>query len=132
MHIYDPSEWIVLRLSLLILISVAIQCLLAYWTADFSETSVQRKITMAHIKHEKHGSFYKNICLPNYVINFFFQNFYLDVWQDSEQTLWATLHITMLDISFMKAYICDKTTFSVSDVKCSNAVVSELMNEVMI
>ena len=30
----------------------------------------------------------------------------------------------------MKAYICDKLTSSVNDVKCSNAVVSEFMNEV--
>ena len=32
----------------------------------------------------------------------------------------------------MKAYICDKLTSSVNDVKCSNAVVWEFMNEVMI
>ena len=32
----------------------------------------------------------------------------------------------------MKAYICNKHTTSVNDVKCSNAVVSEFMNEVMI
>ena len=32
----------------------------------------------------------------------------------------------------MKAYICDKLKSSVNDVKYSNAVVSELMNEVMI
>ena len=32
----------------------------------------------------------------------------------------------------MKAFICDKLTFSVNEVKCSNAVVSEFMNEVMI
>ena len=30
----------------------------------------------------------------------------------------------------MKVYICDKLTSSVNDVKCSNAVVSEFMNEV--
>ena len=30
----------------------------------------------------------------------------------------------------MKAYICNKHTTSVNDVKCSNAVVSEFMNEV--
>ena len=30
----------------------------------------------------------------------------------------------------MKAYICDELTSSVNDVKGSNAVVSELMNEV--
>ena len=30
----------------------------------------------------------------------------------------------------MKAFICDKLTFSVNEVKCSNAVVSEFMNEV--
>ena len=30
----------------------------------------------------------------------------------------------------MKAYICDKLMSSVNDVKCSNAVVSEFMNEV--
>ena len=30
----------------------------------------------------------------------------------------------------MKAYICDKLTFSVKYDKCSNAVVSEFMNEV--
>ena len=32
----------------------------------------------------------------------------------------------------MKAYICDKLKSSVNDVKCSNAVVSEFNNEVMI
>ena len=32
----------------------------------------------------------------------------------------------------MKAYICDKRTSSVNDVKCSNAVVSEFLNEIMI
>ena len=30
----------------------------------------------------------------------------------------------------MKVYICDKLTSSVNDVKFSNAVVSEFMNEV--
>ena len=30
----------------------------------------------------------------------------------------------------MKAYICDKLTPSVNDVKCNNAIVSEFMNEV--
>ena len=30
----------------------------------------------------------------------------------------------------MKVYICDKLTSSVNDIKCSNAVVSEFMNEV--
>ena len=30
----------------------------------------------------------------------------------------------------MKAYICDKLTSSVNDVKCSNAVVSKFINEV--
>ena len=30
----------------------------------------------------------------------------------------------------MKAYICNKHTTSVNDVKCSNAVVSEFMNKV--
>ena len=30
----------------------------------------------------------------------------------------------------MKAYTCDKLTSSVNDAKCSNAVVSEFMNEV--
>ena len=30
----------------------------------------------------------------------------------------------------MKAYICDKLTSSVNDVKCSNARVAEFMNEV--
>ena len=30
----------------------------------------------------------------------------------------------------MKVYICDELTFSVNDVECSNAVVSEFMNEV--
>ena len=30
----------------------------------------------------------------------------------------------------MKAYTCDKLMSSVNDVKCSNAVVSEFMNEV--
>ena len=30
----------------------------------------------------------------------------------------------------MKAYICDKRTSSVNDVKCSNAAISEFMNEV--
>ena len=30
----------------------------------------------------------------------------------------------------MKAYICDKSTSSVNDVKCSNVVASECMNEV--
>ena len=30
----------------------------------------------------------------------------------------------------MKGYICDKPMSSVNDVKCSNAVVSECMNEV--
>ena len=30
----------------------------------------------------------------------------------------------------MKAYICDKLTSSASDLKCSNAVVSELMHDV--
>ena len=32
----------------------------------------------------------------------------------------------------MKAYICDKLTSSVNEVKRSNAIVSEFMNEVMI
>ena len=32
----------------------------------------------------------------------------------------------------MKAYICNKLTSPVNDVKCSNAVVSEFMNKVMI
>ena len=32
----------------------------------------------------------------------------------------------------MKAYICDKLTSSVNDLKYSNAVVSEFMNEVII
>ena len=32
----------------------------------------------------------------------------------------------------MKAYIFDNLTSSVNDVECSNAVVSEFMNEVMI
>ena len=32
----------------------------------------------------------------------------------------------------MKAYICDKLKSSVNDVKYSNAVVSGLINEVMI
>ena len=32
----------------------------------------------------------------------------------------------------MKAYIFDNLASSVNDVKCSNAVVSEFMNEVMI
>ena len=32
----------------------------------------------------------------------------------------------------MKAYICDKLTSSVNEVKCSNGIVSEFMNEVMI
>ena len=30
----------------------------------------------------------------------------------------------------MKVYICDKLTSFVNDVKCSNAVVSEFMNEI--
>ena len=30
----------------------------------------------------------------------------------------------------MKAYICNKLTSPVNDVKCSNAVVSEFMNKV--
>ena len=30
----------------------------------------------------------------------------------------------------MKAYICDKRTSSLNDVKCSNAAISEFMNEV--
>ena len=32
----------------------------------------------------------------------------------------------------MKVYICDKLTSTVNDAKCSNAIVSEFMNEVMI
>ena len=32
----------------------------------------------------------------------------------------------------MKAYICDKLTYFVNDVKCINAGASEFMNEVMI
>ena len=32
----------------------------------------------------------------------------------------------------MKAYICNKLTSPVNDVECSNAVVSEFMNKVMI
>ena len=32
----------------------------------------------------------------------------------------------------MKVYICDKLTSSANDVKCSNAIVSEFMNEVKI
>ena len=34
--------------------------------------------------------------------------------------------------SISERYICDKLTSSVNDLKCSNAVVSEFMNEVMI
>ena len=43
---------------------------------------LKRNITMSNIKHQKHGVFYEY--LPNYAINYFFQNSYLDVWQDSE------------------------------------------------
>ena len=32
----------------------------------------------------------------------------------------------------MKVYICDKLMSSINDFKCSNAIVSEFMNEVMI
>ena len=39
---------------------------------------------MSNIKHQKHEVFYKTSYLPNYAINYFFQNPYLDVWQDSE------------------------------------------------
>ena len=38
---------------------------------------LKRNITMSNIKHPKHGVFYEY--LPNYVINYFFQNSYLDV-----------------------------------------------------
>ena len=38
-------------------------------------------------------------------------------------------HIKAIDM-YMKAYICDKLTSFVNDVKGSNAVVSEFMNEV--
>ena len=42
--------------------------------------------------------FYESSYLPNYAINCFFQNSYLDVWHNSEQGLWTVLHITVLDI----------------------------------
>ena len=37
---------------------------------------------MSGIKHLKRGVFYEY--LPDYAINYFLQNPYLDVWQDSE------------------------------------------------
>ena len=83
MHIYDPYGWIVLSLSSLILICVGTECLLAsYSISDFYE--LYRNLTMSNIKHQKHGAFYESSYLPNYAINYFFQNSYLDVWQDSE------------------------------------------------
>ena len=38
-------------------------------------------------------------------------------------------YIKAIGISHMKAYICDKHTSSVNDVKCSNAIVWEFMNK---
>ena len=83
MHINDPYGWIVRSLPSLILIYVGIECLLAsYSISDFYE--LYRNITMSNIKHQKHGAFYGSSYLPNYAINYFFQNSYIDVWQDSE------------------------------------------------
>ena len=45
---------------------------------------LQKNITMSNIKHQKHGPFYESSYLYDYAINYFFQNSYLDVWQDSE------------------------------------------------
>ena len=45
---------------------------------------------------------------------------------------WTFAWISYKSYWHMKAFICDKLTFSVNEVKCSNAVVSEFMNEVMI
>ena len=84
MYIYDPYGWIVRSLSLLILIYVGIQCLLAYSISYFLGTVVQRNITMSNIKHQKHGAFYEISYLPNNAMNYFFQNSYFDVWQDYE------------------------------------------------
>ena len=35
---------------------------------------------MSSIKYEEHGAFYECSYLPNYAINCFLQNSYLDVW----------------------------------------------------
>ena len=61
---------------------------------------------MSNIKHQKHWAtylsrsylLYENSYVPNYAISYFFQNYYLDVWQDSEYALWTALDITVLDI----------------------------------
>ena len=43
---------------------------------------MKRNITTSNIEHQKNGVLYEY--LPNYAINYFFQNSYLDVWQNSE------------------------------------------------
>ena len=45
---------------------------------------MQGNITVSNIKHQKHEAFYESSYLPNYAINYFFQNSYLEVWQNSE------------------------------------------------
>ena len=61
----------------LILIYVGIQRLLAYSIPDFQGNA--EKYNMSNIKHQKHGPFYESSYGPDNVINYFFQNSYLDV-----------------------------------------------------
>ena len=69
-------------LSSPILIYVSIQRLLDYSISDFEGNA--EKYNHINIKHLKHGPFYESSYLPNYAINYIFQNSYLEVWKNSE------------------------------------------------
>ena len=93
MHIYDPYGWIVRSLSSLILIYVGTIYVGTYCPIQFQIfKELQRYKTMSNIKHQRHGASYLNrnyllyesSYVPNYAISYFFQNYSLDVWQDSE------------------------------------------------
>ena len=98
---------------------------------------LKRNIAMSNNKYQKHGVFYEGSYLPNYAINYFFQNLsrcLTGFWVSSMNypTYHCAGHSSAFHIKVIGVWKPIFVKSSVNDVKCSNAVVSEFMNEVII